>query len=359
MTGPEPIPEDLRRYQRQVILPGIGVAGQRRLGAGHAVIVGCGALGCAVADILARAGVGRLTLIDRDVVEWTNLQRQSLFDEADAAALSPKAEAARARLSRVNSGLVVDALVEDLTGDNALRLLFEAGRPAPDVLVDGTDNFETRYLLNDLAVMRGVPYVYGGVVGTSGMQWSVLPGDPARPCLRCLFPEPPAPGQAPTCETAGVLGAAVAVVAACQAADAIKILAGHARLVDPSMLTFDLWSGRWRRIDFSSGRRDDCPACAMRRFEFLEGRRGGGTVALCGQDAVQVTPARGTTVDLSRLGERLSAVGEVTRTPFLLRAVVPERAGVELTVFRDGRAIVRGVGGPEEARAVYARWVGS
>jgi adenylyltransferase/sulfurtransferase len=351
-------PEDLRRYHRQAMLPGIGVEGQRRLGSSHAAIVGCGALGCASADALARAGVGFLTLVDRDVVELTNLQRQSLFDERDAAELAPKAEAARARLSAINSGVRVRAVVDDLTGQNASRLLFDAGMPPPAVLVDGTDNFETRYVLNDLAVKHGVAYLYGGVVGTTGMQFSVRPGS-GGPCLRCIFPEPPPPGAAPTCETAGVLGPAVSIVAACQAADAIKILTGNAGLVSASLLTFDLWTGERRRIDLSSARRADCPACGLGRFEFLDGGPGGGAVTLCGQDAVQVSPGAGAPIDLSRLGERLEAVGRVTRTAHLLRAVVPERGGVELTVFRDGRAIVKGVRGPEEARALYARWVGS
>lgn len=358
MPPPDSSADPMSRYHRQVILPGIGVEGQRRLAAAHAAIVGCGALGCAIADTLARAGVGRLTLIDRDLVEITNLQRQTLFDEKDAAGLTPKAEAARARLDAVNSAIEVRAVVADLTGANAERLLFDAGAK-PGVLLDGTDNFETRYLLNDLAVKHGIAYCYGGVVGTTGMQFTVLPGSPDRPCLRCLFPESPAPGSAPTCDTAGVLGPAVAVVAACQSADAIKILTGHSELVAPSLLSFDLWSNERRRLGLAGTRRGDCPACGLGRFEFLDGERGGGTAALCGQDAVQVSPSASTPVDLERLADRLGAVATVTRTPFLLRARVPEQGGVDLTVFRDGRAIIKGVRGADQARAVYARWVGA
>lgn len=350
-------PEDLARYHRQAILPGIGVEGQRRLGERHAAIVGCGALGCVAADLLARAGVGRLTLVDRDVVEVTNLQRQSLFDERDVAALTPKAEAARSRLGAINSRVRVRAVVDDLRADNAERLVLGSDLGPADVLLDGTDNFETRYVLNDLVVKHGLAYVYGGVVGTTGMQMSVAPG---RACLRCVFPEPPAAGVTPTCDTAGVLAPAAWIVAACQATDAIKILTGQADLIAASLLWFDLWGGERRRIDLSSARREDCPACGQRRFEFLEGGRGGGLAAtLCGQGAVQVWPGLGGGIDLDRLGERLSAVGRVTHTAFLLRAVVPEHGGVELTVFRDGRAIVKGVRSPEEARAVYARWVGA
>ncbi|MBM4108959.1 MAG: thiazole biosynthesis adenylyltransferase ThiF [Phycisphaerae bacterium] len=357
MPNPGPLADEFRRYHRQVMLPGVGVGGQRRLASGHAAVVGCGALGCAIADTLARAGVGRLTIVDRDLVEITNLQRQTLFDEGDAAAPTPKAEAARKRLNAVNSGIDVRAIVADLTAANAERLLFAGGRDRPDLLLDGTDNFETRYLLNDLAVKHGVAYCYGGVVGTTGMQLTVVPGD--RPCLRCLFPDPPPPGAAPTCDTAGVLGPAVAIVAACQSADALKILTGNGALVAATLLSFDLWTNERRRLDVSGARRGECPACGARRFEFLDGDRGGATAALCGQDAVQVAPSGVAEIDLARLGERLAGVGPVTRTPFLLRARVPEPGGVELTVFRDGRAIIKGVGGADQARAVYARWVGA
>lgn len=343
-----------------MLLPGVGAEGQRRLGEASALVVGCGALGCAISDHLVRAGVGTVAIVDRDVVEVTNLQRQTLFDERDAEARTPKAEAARARLARINSGVRVRAVVADLTYRNAERVFDEA---RPRVVLDGTDNFETRYLINDLAVSRGAVYAYGGVVSTRGMAMTIRPG--ITPCLRCVFDEPPAPGTAQTCDTAGVLGPAVAIVAACQAADAIKVLLGREDLLGGTLLEFDLWTNVRRRIDLSSARREECVCCGLRRFEYLSGERGGGTASLCGQDAVQVTPdgeeARG--IDLEVLAARLGAHGRFERTPFMVRGVLEGERGeagpCELTVFADGRAVVRGTRKPEFARAIYARYVGA
>lgn len=389
--------EHLDRYHRQVLLPAVGPAGQRRLLESHAVIVGLGALGCVSADLLARAGVGTLTLIDRDVVEASNLQRQSLYDERDAAEGLPKAHAARRRLAAVNSRIRLHALAADLNPRNAERLILgepdahpaiggvgagearehrgsagglgagERGAGRPGVIVDGTDNFEARFLLNDVAVKHGIPFVYGGAVGTSGMQFTVFPGRGA--CLRCLFDGPPAPGSAPTCDTAGVLGPVAAIVGAVQAAEAIKVLLGRADRLAGGLLEFDAWENRRRRLDLSRARRADCPCCAERRFEFLGdgdgAERSTAVAALCGQDAVQVLPADGASdVDLARLGERLGAHGEVVVTEFFVRGRLAREAGagergIELTVFPDGRAVVRGTRDPARARGVYARYVGS
>lgn len=365
------------RYHRQTLLPGIGVEGQARLAASHVVLVGVGALGCASADMLARAGVGRLTLIDRDVVEWSNLQRQTLFDEADAVAGTPKAVAAAQRLGRVNSAIAVEPIVADLSARNASRLLSRVvsrvmegvpgggGRP---VLVDGCDNFETRYLLNDLAVKHGLAYVYGGVVGTHGMQATFAAG-PGWPCLRCVFAEPPAPGTSPTCDTAGVLGPAVSMVAAAQATDAIKVLLGRTDLVSRTLLDVDLWTNDVRRVDISGAKQAACPCCGSggdQQFSFLDADAAAldGAAALCGSDAVQVFPRGDVSLDLIALSDRLAALGVVTRSRFMLRVTVaagPD-AGVaptELTVFADGRAIVRGTTDPGVARSVYARYVGA
>jgi len=347
--------------------------GQARLSKAHALIVGCGALGCASADLLGRAGVGTITLVDRDLVEWTNLQRQSLFDEHDAIERAPKADAARRRLAAVNSGVRVHAVVADFTYRNAEAICRgtdpcqEAAGPC-HVLIDGTDNFQTRYLLNDLAVSLGVPYCYAGVVGTRGMQMTVLPNQAA--CLRCLFPEPPAPGTTETCDTVGVLGPAVQIAAACQAGDAMKVLLGRTDLIAPTLLEFDLWTTHRRRIDllsFTDGTaRRECPCCGRRDFAYLEGRAGDDAVALCGQDAVQVSAgsfASGSGIDLPALAARLRPHGRVEVTRFLTRAALErehgERGPIELTVFADGRAIVKGTTRPETARSIVSRYLGA
>lgn len=354
--------DDLHRYHRQMLLPGVGEEGQRLLRESRVLIVGCGALGCAAADLIVRAGVGTVVIIDRDVVEPTNLQRQSLFDESDVAEGLPKAEAARRRLRRINSNVTVEAAVADFNAASAGRLAgVDSGR-VPGVIIDGTDNFETRYLLNDLAVKHGVPYAYGGVIGTRGMAMTVLPGKTA--CLRCIFEEIPPPGSVPTCDTAGVLGPAVQIVAACQAGDALKVLLGRGDLVARSLLEFDLWSNRRRRVE-TEGLRDraGCVCCGSRRFEFLEGGIAGATASLCGRNSVQVLPGRDARVDLQALAARLGPHGTFQATPFLVRGTLKRSSvssgdGLGLTVFADGRAIVHGTDRPEVARSMYARYVG-
>lgn len=353
----------LARYHRQMLLPGFGEAGQRRLLGSSVLIVGCGALGCVSADALARAGVGRLFLVDRDIVETTNLQRQILYDEADARDGVPKAAAAARRLRAVNSGIAIEPVIADLNARNVERLI--GGLGSSGVVVDGTDNFQTRYLLNDGCVKLGVPLVYGGVVGTAGMNMTILPG--RTPCLRCVFPEPPAPGSTPTCDTAGVLGPMVSAVAAAQAAEAIKVLLGRDDLLQPTLHQFDLWNNQRHSIDLSGIDRSACPCCAMRRFDFLEGDRSdSGTAALCGTNSIQVLPSEaGAAVDLRALAARLAAHGTFTTTDHLIRGRLHSetaRVGaepLELTVFRDGRAIVKGTADPAAARSVYARYVGA
>lgn len=353
------------RYHRQQILPGVGAEGQKCLGASHAAVVGLGALGSALADHLARAGVGRLTLIDRDLVDSTNLQRQSLYTERDAVEQTPKAEAARRRLAEVNSEITLDAHIADLTPRNIEQLLAGPGpTERPDVILDGTDNFETRYLLNDLAVRDSIPFVYGGVVGTRGMQTTIRPG--TTPCLRCLFEDPPAPGTQPTCDTAGVLGPVVAIVAGCQASDAIRLLLGQGDQIAASLLEFDLWAGHRRRLDLADARRETCPCCGLGQFEFLAGDVASHAATLCGQNAVQISPPDrpGGPLDLASLAERLRVLGEVRTTPFMVRAKLPSDQNTSqeehtLTVFRDGRAIVSGTASPDHARALYARYIGS
>jgi len=368
---------DFARYHRQMLLPGIGEHGQQRLAQSHALIVGCGALGSHIADTLARAGVGTLTIVDRDVVELTNLQRQVLYDEADVESGTPKAEAAKARLQRINSGITVHAHVDDFNHRNASK--FADG---VDVIMDGLDNFETRYLLNDLAVARGLPYIYGGAVGVTGVSLAILPHPANRQaghestikwseeqstsCLRCVFPEAPPPGSNPTCDTAGVLGSIVTMIAAHQSAQAIKLLSGNLDSLDRSLLSIDLWSNETRRFDVSGAREpSNCPCCVRGEFEFLEGASGSATTSLCGRNAVQITPGlNGTNIDLPRLAASLSPHGRFSCTPFLLKGLLQRELNddgepYELTVFPNGRAILKGTSQPEVARSLYARYIGS
>lgn len=401
------------RYHRQRLLACIGDEGQRRLDASHALIVGMGALGCTVADLLARAGVGQLTIIDRDVVELTNLQRQTLFSEADAKEQRPKALAAQERLVAVNSQIQVRGIVADFSARNASAMLEEAqtsgtrdaSNPAAshrsiDVIIDGTDNFETRYLINDLSVQRGVPYVYGGVIATRGMAalFHTL-GDHEKgqaergACLRCVFPQPPAPGSQPTCDTAGVIGPAVSMVGAWQAMLAVRAVMKQTDGIAGRLLEFDVWEQTHRRITFEKN--PDCPCCGERRFEFLDLAHQAETTFLCGNGVIQVWPMRVESerldqggkslgVDLEECAKRLSRVGTVKKTPFMVRAHIvtdkvgpdamnvmstgdPRHAltatsqgpGLEISLFRDGRAVIKGASSAEHARAVYAKFIGT
>lgn len=334
-----------QRYSRQILFAGLGEQGQQRLLEARAAIVGLGALGSFQAGALARAGVGRLVLIDRDSVEWSNLQRQWLFEESDAEEALPKAVAAARRLAAVNSEVRVTAHVADLTPANIADLL-----EGVDLILDGTDNFETRYLINDYAVSRGLPWVYGAAVGSYGLTMPVLPGRTA--CLKCLYPSPPA-GAQPTCETVGILNAVTAAVASIQAGDALKILSGQAASLKARITTLDVWTGQIRQIE-QPAPQPDCPACGARRFSHLEGA-GRAPISLCGRNAVQVHERAGS-VDLAELARRLAPLGEVRANQFALRFWSPP---YELTIFPDGRAIIKGTTDAGLARSLYARYVGS
>ncbi len=339
----------IERYHRQTLIPGIGADGQRRLGEARVLLVGCGALGSVSADLLVRAGVGRLRLVDRDVVELTNLQRQVLYDESDVG--TPKATAARNRLEAVNSEVDVQAFIDDVDATNIGSLADDC-----DLIIDGLDNFETRYLLNDFSVSTGTPWIYGGAVGTTGMSAVMLPGD--TPCLRCIFPEPPATGTTPTCETAGVLGTVIHRVAAHQVTQAIKLLTGNGPAVDRTLQTFDVWSNTQHAMA-SGERRDDCPCCRHRSFAWLDGSRTTSTTLLCGRDAVQIKPPRDHDgVPLKELADRLAAHGEFRCTADVLQGRFTDE-DIELTVFSNGRALVKGSQSPEHARSVYARYIGN
>jgi molybdopterin-synthase adenylyltransferase len=335
------------RYSRQELFAGIGRDGQARLGASRVLVVGCGATGSLLAETMVRAGVGALTVVDRDFVEASNLQRQSLFEEEDARRGLPKAIAAEARLRRLNSEVRVRGRVADVSAENAPELVGEA-----DLVLDGTDNFETRYLLNDVCVRARIPWVYGACVGSYGLALLVRPG--LSPCLRCVLGDRPAPGQSPTCDTAGVVAPIVQVIAGIQAAEALKVLCGRTESLLPGLMTADLWAGTFDVMDLR-GVPPSCPACTAGRFEYAEAASGAAAV-LCGRDAVQLRAAFGTRVDLAELASRLRAAGTVVTNEYLVRF---QAGGVDLVVFADGRAIVKGVSDVAQARSVYAKYVGN
>ncbi|PHY03351.1 MAG: thiamine biosynthesis protein ThiF [Planctomycetaceae bacterium] len=343
-------PLDSERYSRQIRFQPLGSAGQTRLAMGRVVVVGCGALGSVVAMALVRAGVGHLRIIDRDVPELSNLPRQVLFDEADVAAGIPKAAAAKQHLQRINAAASVEAIVADLSATTAENLLMGA-----DVIVDGTDNFEARFIINDFSCRDRVPWIYGGAIGAEGRVLTVLPGQTA--CLRCLIPEPPAAGVMPTCETAGIIGPAALVVGAVESAEAIKVLSGITAGLGNRLFICDLWAGVWRTIDLSALAAEGCPTCRGNDFPWLEGRISGQTAVICGRAAVQVSPARNEAIDLIGLALRLKTIGIVTANPWLVRVEV--EPGIQLSVFADGRAIVSGTREEAKARAIIARYLGA
>lgn len=333
------------RYSRQIRFAPWGDEGQAKIRAASVAIVGCGALGTVQAETMARAGVGRLRIIDRDFVEWSNLQRQFLFEESDAAEALPKAVAAARRLARVNSEVTVEPMVADLTAANAEDLFEDI-----DLILDGTDNFETRFLINDAAVERGIPWVYGAAVGGYGIKLAIVPGKTA--CLRCVYPEPPQ-GAQPTCETEGVLAPVTAAIAALQAGDALKILTRGADAVTARLTTIDVWSGIIRQLA-PPARDAQCQCCVRREFIYLDGSRRA-PISLCGRNAVQIHE-RSRPLDLSALAQRLGTVAAVRSNEFALRVALDP---YELTVFPDGRAIIKGTTDVGIARSLYARYIGS
>ena len=341
---------DPDRYSRQVRFAPLGAVGQARLAAARVAVVGCGALGSVVAMALVRAGVGFVRIIDRDVPELSNLPRQVLFDEADVAAGVPKAAAAAAHLQRINSAAEIEPVVADLTPASAATLL-----GGVDLLVDGTDNFEARFLINEFSCRHGIPWIYGGAIGAEGRVMTVLPGKTA--CLRCLIPDPPAPGVMPTCDTAGIIGPTAVVVGAIEAAEAIKLIVGATDRLGNRLLACDLWEGVWRTIDLSSLAEHGCATCRGSDFPWLEGRLGTQAAAICGRDAVQIASPVGMKVDLAALAARLGPLGAVTANPWLVRAEVEQV--IQLSVFADGRAIVSGTREESRARAIVARYVGA
>ena len=333
------------RYAKQVLFSSIGPSGQERIARSAVTLVGLGALGTVIAGQLARAGVGHLGLVDRDFVELSNLQRQTLFDEQDAQQRLPKAIAAAAHLRAANSEVDIEPHVADLTAHNAESLL-----QGSDLVLDGTDNLETRFLVNDVCVKLGLPWIYGGAVGASGMTMTIVPG--RTPCLRCFIDHAPPPGLMPSCDTEGILAATTGVVGSLQVAAALRLLVGG----EPpeGLLAVDMWEREFSLVGLE--RRHDCPCCVQHRYEYLTGERTSWTTVLCGRNSVQIVPPEEAEISLEALQERLTPIGVTSYNGFLLSLQVGER---EIVVFPTGRAIVRGTTDEAEARTLYARYVGS
>jgi molybdopterin-synthase adenylyltransferase len=342
--------DPLDRYSRQIRFPQLGEFGQRALLNSRVTLCGCGALGTVLANHLARAGVGMIRIIDRDFIETHNLQRQILFDEDDVASNLPKAEAAARKIRAINSSITVEPVVTDLDHTNILDLVGDA-----DLILDGTDNFETRYLINDAAVKLDKPWIYGGVIGSEGQTMTIVPGK--TPCLRCLIETAPPPGMTPTCETAGVLGPAVAVIASFEAIEAIKLLAGKHDALNTHLIMVDVWDWTFRQLKVAGlVGKVDCPCCVRKNFEWLEGAMGSHTTTLCGRNAVQVAVRRGEPLDFRELAGRLNGISDVRHNAYMLRFATD---GYEFTVFPDGRAIIKGTNDVTKARTLYSQYVGS
>ena len=339
---------DRKRYSRQILFSPIGESGQARLARSRVAIVGLGALGTALANHMVRSGVGTVRLLDRDFVEESNLQRQMLYDEKDAREGLPKAVAAEHKLRAINSSVRLEAHVTDVTWQNAEELL-----TGVDLILDGTVNFDIRYLINDVSIKHRIPWIYGGVVGSRGMTFTVRPG--ATPCLRCIFPDAPDPGSAETCDTAGVIGPIVHMITAHQAAEALKLLVGDAESLDRRLHHYELWPFHHAALQVKENPR--CVTCAQHRYDFLDPEnKEPRAVSLCGRKTIQISPAKPVRLNLERLARKLSPVGKVESTPFLLRFSVDEH---RLVIFPDGRILVQGTEDPGVARSLVSKYVGS
>ena len=336
------------RYSRQILFREIGAAGQEKLRNSRVLLVGCGALGASHAEMLARAGVGKLRIVDRDFVEFTNLQRQTLFRESDAVERLPKAVAAKNRIGEINSEIEVEAIIADVNYSNVESLI-----DGCDLVLDGTDNFQVRYLLNDACVKHNKTWIYGAAVSSYGTTMTIIPGK--TPCLRCIFDEMPDAGSSPTCDTAGVIMPIIATVSATQVSEALKILVGDNDSLHGSLMQFDVWANDRQRIKLGPPN-PDCTTCGQRIFEFLDAASPEFSAVLCGRNAVQIAPPRATDIDLAGLAAKLRNSVEVKQNDYLVRFTTGEN---EMTVFRDGRAIVKGTDDIAAARSLYARFIGS
>jgi adenylyltransferase/sulfurtransferase len=348
----------LARYNRQMLWEPIGIEGQKKLKSSKVLMVGCGALGTVLANLLARAGVGQMTIVDRDFIEVTNLQRQVLFDHEDIEQNLPKSVAAAKKIAKINPDVSVEAVVVDVNHTNIEQLA--AGK---DLLLDGTDNFETRFLINDVAVKHNVPWIYGACISAMGLAMNILPGE--TPCLRCIFETMPPPGMNPTCDTAGVLGPTVSVVSSWQAMEAMKLLTGNRRDLSPYLFSFDMWDNRFQQLNVKKAREvADCPCCKHRQFEYLSGKFASATTSLCGRNAVQISLGSATRVDFEHVAANLRNVGKASFNKFMLKCPIVEGEGerrreYELTLFADGRAIIKGTNEAGVARGLYSKYVGA
>ncbi|MCZ8513460.1 ThiF family adenylyltransferase [Paenibacillus filicis] len=341
---------DPERYSRQMLFAPIGPEGQAKLLSSRVAIVGMGALGTVLANHMVRAGVGYVRVIDRDFVEKSNLQRQMLFDEADAGQSAPKAEAAAARLRAANGGVVIEPVIADLNTTNAEELLADT-----DLILDGTDNFTVRFLINDVSQKHGIPWIYGGAVSSRGVSLTVIPG--VTPCLRCLFGQPPERGTTETCDTAGVIGPIIHTVASHQAAEAFKLLVGADTQLNRKMVHWDLWYNQYAAVDVSKSRKTDCPCCGKRQFEYLDSALEEETIqTLCGRNSVQISPVRPSSLSLQEWAEKLRPLGRVEQNPFLLKLHLPD--DITLVLFPDGRMMVQGTDDPIAAKSLYSRYIG-
>ena len=339
------------RYSKQILFADFDEQRQKQLLGSRVLLCGCGALGSVLADTLVRAGVGFIRLVDRDFVELSNLQRQVLFDEQDVAGHLPKAVSAALKLRRINSDVTIEPIVADIDYTNILQ--FAEG---VDLILDGTDNFEIRFLINDVSLETGIPWIYAGVIGSHGQTMTIFPEKTA--CLRCLIDSVPEPGTTETCDTAGVLGPAVNVVASLEAIDALKILSGQSELVTPTLTILDVWDGSFRNMSVKDLReRSDCPACKRGERVWLSGQEGSQTIVLCGRNAVQVSPQQKSHLKFEDLVQKLKAAGDVEHNPYLLRLIL-KNPDYEVTVFRDGRAIIKGTEEIGIARGIYSRYIG-
>jgi adenylyltransferase/sulfurtransferase len=336
------------RYSRQILFREIGRDGQQKLLDARVLIVGCGALGASHAEMLSRAGVGKLRIVDRDFVEYTNLQRQTLFKEEDAAQRQPKAAAAKMRIAEINSEVSVEEIVADVNNSNVESLL-----NGVDLVLDGTDNFLIRYLVNDACVKNSKTWIYGAAVSSYGTTMTIIPHQ--TPCLRCIFEEMPDAGSSPTCDTSGVIMPVIASVSAVQVTEALKLLVGDTDSLHRSLMQIDIWSNDWHRIRLDRPT-PDCKCCERHEYEFLDAETREFSAVLCGRDAVQIAPPRPTELDLSAFAGRLDPSMAVKQNEYLVRFDVDGR---EVTVFRDARAIIKGTDDIAAARSIYARFIGT
>ena len=336
------------RYSRQILFSGIGKEGQARLLRSRVLIIGCGALGSAQAEGLARAGVGNLRIVDRDFVEASNLQRQTMFTERDAVERTPKAIAAANHIGEFAAGINVEPEIADVNNSNIERLVKNC-----DLVLDGTDNFATRYLINDACVKHEIDWIYGAAVGSYGVTMTIRPHQTA--CLRCVFEEAPPAASAPTCDTAGVIMPIISIVAAVQSAEALKLLTGQSESLHRSLMQFDVWRNEWRKIN-PGPPAPGCITCSLGRFETLEVSGGDFAAVLCGRNAVQISPTQVTQLDFRQLAARLRGTGEVKFNNYLLRFRTGE---YEMTVFQDARSIIRGTSEVKIARSLYAKYIGN